>query len=126
MMSEVNPEPEQRSCPECGEPIVGRADKKFCSDMCRNAWNNKQNRNTTNYMRRVNAILRRNRQILSDLVPDEKHTVHKDMLTKQGFAFDYFTNTYTTKTGRVYYFCYEMGYLPIDNDFYAVVRRNEQ
>jgi hypothetical protein len=25
----------------------------------------------------------------------------------------------------VYYFCYEMGYLPIENDFYAIVRRHE-
>ena len=28
-------------CPECGEKIIGRVDKKFCSDYCRNAFNNK-------------------------------------------------------------------------------------
>ncbi|MFP4472192.1 MAG: DUF2116 family Zn-ribbon domain-containing protein [Bacteroidales bacterium] len=115
----------EKSCPECGETIIGRADKKFCSDLCRNAWNNKQSRNKTNYMRKVNAILSKNRQILNDLVPHDKHTVHKDMLVKRGFNFEYCTNLYTTKTGKVYYFCYEMGYLPIENDFYAVVRREE-
>jgi hypothetical protein len=31
-------------CLECGEKIVGREDKKFCSDGCRNAYNNKINK----------------------------------------------------------------------------------
>jgi predicted nucleic acid-binding Zn ribbon protein len=115
----------QKRCPECGEAIVGRADKKFCSDMCRNAWNNKQKRKVNNYTRKINGILRRNRQILDELVPGDKYTVHRDMLLKRGFQFDYHTHIYRTKTGRLYYFCYEMGYLPIDNDFYALVRRND-
>jgi len=115
----------QKLCPECGEAIVGRADKKFCSDMCRNAWNNKQKRQENNFVRNVHSILRKNRQILDELNPDDKHTVHKDMLVKRGFDFDYHTNTYTTKTGNVYYFCYELGYLPIENDFYALVRRKD-
>ena len=116
---------EKRICPECGEPIVGRADKKFCSDMCRNAWNNRQKRMENNYMRKVNGILRKNYRILAELLPGEKRTVHKDMLTRQGFNFDYHTNIYTTKNGKVYYFCYEIGYLPIENDFYAIVRRKQ-
>ena len=27
--------PEVKKCPECGGKIIGRADKKFCSDQCR-------------------------------------------------------------------------------------------
>jgi predicted nucleic acid-binding Zn ribbon protein len=115
----------EKRCPECGESIIGRTDKKFCSDMCRNAWNNKQKRAENNYMRKVNGVLRKNRQILNDLVPDDKFTAHKDMLLKRGYNFDFYTNTYITKTGKVYYFCYEMGFLPLENDFYAIVRRKE-
>ena len=33
-----------KTCLECGEKIVGREDKKFCSDGCRNAYNNKINK----------------------------------------------------------------------------------
>ncbi len=33
-----------RTCLECHEKIVGREDKKFCSDGCRNAYNNKMNK----------------------------------------------------------------------------------
>ena len=28
----------QKKCPECGDKIVGRIDKKFCSDACRNSY----------------------------------------------------------------------------------------
>jgi len=113
----------QKTCLECDEKIVGRIDKKFCSDQCRNAYNNKSKRKVTNFMRKVDGILHKNRRILDEFVPNDKHTVHKDMLMKKGFNFDYLTHTYTTKTGKVYYFCYEMGYLPIENEFYAIVRR---
>jgi hypothetical protein len=45
--------------------IVGREDKKFCSDGCRN--NNKINKDSTNFMRNINNKLRKNYRILSEL-----------------------------------------------------------
>jgi hypothetical protein len=45
--------------------IVGREDKKFCSDGCRNAYNNKINKDS-NYMRNTNK-LRKNYRVLSEL-----------------------------------------------------------
>ena len=35
----------EKNCPECGEHIIGRVDKKFCSDQCRASHNNKLNVN---------------------------------------------------------------------------------
>lgn len=31
----------QKKCLECERPVFARVDKKFCSDGCRNAYNNK-------------------------------------------------------------------------------------
>ncbi len=95
---------EKKKCPECGELILGRADKKFCSDMCRNSYNNRQNSDSTNFMRTVNNILRKNRRILEELNPNGKTSVHRDKLSEKGFNFSYFTSIYTTKKGQVYYF----------------------
>jgi len=39
------------------------------------------------------------------------------------FDFNHFTSIYTTQTGNIYYFCYDQGYLPLENDFYALVKR---
>jgi len=41
----------------------------------------------------------------------------------KGFSFEYFTSIYTTKAGTVYYFVYDQGYLPLEGDFYALVKR---
>lgn len=118
--------PDKRTCPECGEIIKGRVDKKFCSDACRNAYNNKQNADVTNHVRNINNILKRNRRILEELNPEGKANVHKNKLNEKGFDFTYFTNTYTNKNGETYHFCYEYGYLPIKNEFYLLVKRKEK
>ena len=115
----------KRACLDCGEPLKGRADKKFCSDLCRNNYNNRLNADTTNYMRKVNNTLRRNRRILEELNPDGKARVTKTKLSEKGYDFGYYTNVYKTQKGAVYYFCYEYGYLPLENDFYFLVRRKE-
>lgn len=116
---------EKKLCPECGEPIKGRTDKKFCSDACRNVYNNRQKADTTNHMRNVNNILRRNRRILEELTPEDTAKVSRDKLIKKGFSFQYFTSIYTTKKGTVYYYCYDHGYLPIENDYFLLVKRKE-
>lgn len=108
-------------CLECGTRLYGRVDKKFCNDQCRNVYNNKLNRDETSYMRKVNRSMRKNRRILKELNPKGKAKVKKKSLESRGFEFKYFTNVYKTKEGKVYYFCYEYGYLPLDNSYFALV-----
>jgi YHS domain-containing protein len=114
----------ERLCPECGDLITGRIDKKFCSDQCRNTFNNKSNGYSTSYVRKINGILRKNRNIMEELNPKGKIKVHLKQLQKKGFDFNYHTNIYTTKKGHTYYFCYEHGYLALEEDFYALVTRD--
>ena len=113
----------KKTCLECGELIRGRADKKFCSDTCRNSYNNRQNKDSKNIMRNVNNKLRKNYRILESLNPNEKTKTTKEKLLSLEFDFTYFTNIYTTKAGTVYYFVYDQGYLPLDNNFFALVKR---
>ncbi len=108
-------------CLDCGEKIQGRIDKKFCSDQCRNSYHNRQNRDETEFIRGINSILRKNRNILRRLTPEGKSKVKKQTLEQFGFNFKYFTHVYETKEKRVYYFCYEHGYLPLPDDYFALV-----
>lgn len=114
---------EKRVCPECGEPIRGRVDKKFCSDLCRNTYNNKQNSDTNNYIRNINNSLRKNRRILEESLQGDTTKIHKQKLVDKGFNFSYFTNQSTTKNNHTYIFCYEFGYLPLENDYMLIVKR---
>ncbi len=113
-----------KQCLECDTEIRGRADKKFCSDHCRNAYNNNLNKDSKNLVRNINNRLRKNYRILSSFpLKDNKTKTTKNRLLDKGFDFDFITNLYTTKKGSVYYFVYDMGYLPLENDFYMVVKR---
>lgn len=112
-----------KQCLECNEKIIGRVDKKFCSDACRNAYNNNINKDSKNLIRNTNNRLRKNYRILEVLNPYQKTKTSRAKLIEKGFDFNYFTSIYTTKAGTVYYFVYDQGYLSIDNDFYALVKR---
>ncbi|MFO0321330.1 MAG: hypothetical protein ACK504_02765 [Bacteroidota bacterium] len=114
---------EKRTCSECGDVFNGRADKKFCSDMCRNAFNNKLNSTSNAYLKSINVILRKNRKIIEEFLPEETAKVSQQKLIDKGFNFQYHTNITTTKTGKNYIFCYEYGYLPIENNYYLLVKR---
>jgi hypothetical protein len=114
----------QKQCPECGDKIVGRIDKKFCSDACRNAHNNAINKDSKNLIRNTNNRLRKNYRILEELNPDQKKKISRARLIEKGFDFNYFTSIYTTKVGTMYYFVYDQGYLPLEGDYYALVKRD--
>jgi predicted nucleic acid-binding Zn ribbon protein len=112
-----------KTCLECGDKIVGREDKKFCSDGCRNAYNNKINKDSTNFMRNVNNKLRKNYRILSVLNVDGKGKTTRTKLLSKGFDFEFFTNILQTKTGNTYYFVYDQGYRLLEDDYYMLVKK---
>ncbi|MGV3697609.1 hypothetical protein [Flavobacterium sp.] len=113
-----------KTCLECGEKIVGREDKKFCNDGCRNAFNNKINKDSNNYMRNINNKLRKNYRILSGLNVDGKSKASRSKLLNHGFDFEFMTNLLHTKSGNTYYFVYDQGYMVLENDLYMLVRKD--
>ena len=111
-----------KTCLDCGDELIGRVDKKFCNDLCRNNYNNKLNKDVNNLVRNINNILRKNRRILAELTPNGKARIPKEKLILKGFNFNFYTSLYTTKTGNTYYFCYEYGYLNLEDDYLALVK----
>jgi hypothetical protein len=117
-----------KNCLSCGKAVRGRTDKKYCDDYCRNNFNNQMKGGSINLVRNINNALRRNLRILSDFLPDgeEMAKTTRERLLQNGFHFNYITHTYTNKKGNVYYFCYDYGYLPLENNWYLLVRRKEE
>ena len=114
----------EKKCLECGDPFKGRVDKKFCSDYCRNAYNNRLNKDGKNLIRNINNRLRKNWRILEDLNVHQKTKVPKAKLLEKGFDFTYFTSIYVTKAESTYYYVYDQGYLPLENEYYLLVKKN--
>jgi hypothetical protein len=114
----------KRVCKECSGKLSGRADQKFCSDYCRNAYNNRINSDTKNLIRNTNNQLRKNYRILESLRPEPTTKTTRDKLLTKGFDFNLITSIYTTKKGQTYFFVYDYGYLPLKDDYFAVVKKN--
>jgi len=112
-----------RKCLYCNEIIIGRTDKKFCSDQCRNSFNNRVKRKHEKLILDINKTLRKNRMILKQFNPEGKTTIRTEYLEKLGFDFRYFTHTFTTKNNNEYHFCYEYGYLKLDEEKTLIVNR---
>lgn len=115
-----------KTCLDCGNPIQGRADKKFCNDLCRNNYNNQLNSNSYNIIRNVNNVLKRNRRIMEELNPGGKTRTTMAKMVAKGFNAKFMTNKLDTQNGKTYIFCYEYGYLPLDNDEVLLVKREEK
>jgi len=119
---------EVKNCLACGKPVKGRSDKKFCDDYCRNNYNNELKSADSGVVRLINNALAKNRRIMQSFLSTDKETAKatRDQLLLKGFSFNYITHIYTTKTDKTYYYCYDHGYLPLDNDWFLIVKKKEE
>ncbi len=112
----------KKKCIDCGIPLIGRSDKKFCSDMCRNAYHNKFNGYRNALMRHVNSKLRKNRKILCELLRSEKNKLSKEELSINGFDWQFFTEETKLESG-VWRFCYDYGISYINNETVQIISK---
>lgn len=79
-------------------------------------------------VKQVNRVLWQNRAVMNRLIPEVKGktTVSRSKMIQEGFDFTYHTHTYTTRNGHTYIFCYEFGYLPLENEIVMLVKREEK
>lgn len=114
-----------KTCLACDEKIIGRSDKRFCSDHCRSAHYNKLNSDANKFMRNTNNLLRKNRRILMQLLSKGLESIHKDQLIHFGFQFDYMTHESRINDGRAYRFCYEYGYYEGEQSIVSIIKNEE-
>ena len=82
-----------KRCLQCGEPITGRADRRFCSSACKNAWHYANRKVKHRIFKSVDRILHRNRNVLKSYYQYSQGTrfVPIDRLINKGFNPDVFT-----------------------------------
>lgn len=117
---------EEKICAECQRSIKGRSDKRFCDDNCRNTFNNRKNSTQDSILRTINRKLRRNRNILQEYLGEEQMIkVNKLKILSEGFQLDFHTHSLRTNRGQTYYFCYEFGYLEMENGMLLLVKHHK-
>ncbi len=115
-----------KHCLYCDKPLKGRIDKKFCNEFCRNTYNNLQKSVLTNYQRNVIHQLRKNRLVLENVLKDQLIVnIQRQQLLSLGFHFAYRTHHYTNKLGKTYMYCFEYGYMSLDEENFLIVKNHK-
>ncbi|MBP7346368.1 MAG: hypothetical protein KA952_07520 [Sediminibacterium sp.] len=118
---EINP----KQCLHCTKKIAGRTDKKFCSNHCRSSYHNQFYGDRSNYMRRVNGLLLRNRKILADLFALHRAgtAVPLSELYVKGFSPTHFTHQQKKAKNQLFTYCYEFGYQMTGKDCIKIIQQ---
>ena len=72
-------------------------------------------------MKEINDKLRRNRFLLQRASPEGKTTLRREVLQLSGFDFRHHTHLYRAKNGNTYHFCYDYGYLLLEDEKVLIV-----
>lgn len=113
-------------CDFCGSPVgKGRSDKKYCSEACRSEANN-QNK-LPEFIPAINNILVKNWKILKDcLGTKDRCKMRVRDLGGRGFNFKFTTaERLNDGDGYCYYFCYDMGYMLVDEETRVVIVQDD-
>ncbi|HXB10248.1 MAG TPA: hypothetical protein VNW04_24155 [Puia sp.] len=112
-----------QQCLNCGKPLKGRTDKKFCDAGCKNEYNNRLQREERAAINPIDLILKHNRRVLKQWLGADHHkVVQTEGLLQVGFRFEYHTHHYSNQRGDQYVFCYDYGYLPLPHGRCLVVK----
>ncbi len=104
------------TCLYCNGILSGRLGKKFCTPHCRSAYHYKENKQKQDKLYVViDKQLKLNRRILKEYNKAGLATVRKQKLLDAGFNPKYFTHYWKNKKGQVYLFCYEFGFLEVQD-----------
>lgn len=111
---------DSKHCLQCGKPLVGRPDKRFCDYLCRNDYHNSVYREESQQTRGVDRVLKRNRRIMEALCSKGQLRVERTRLLNAGFDFDFFTHLRENERGKEYRYCYEYGYTQLDSELIEI------
>jgi len=111
-------------CLYCNNYFSGNDNKKFCSDKCKNAFNNARRKAENKEIGTIINTLKTNRRIIIELLNGQKiKTVSAQRLLDKKFVFRFHTHTRINKgDGTEYVFCFDYGYLPLKSGWYKIVK----
>ena len=111
---------EPLECLECGKEIVyGRADKKFCSEDCKNKYHNNMHKYSRNMHIRVLNGIEKNYEILSKLYRSRVLSIDIGDLIALGFKIEYSTG-YRKFNRHDEYRCFEFKYYITKNRLFGL------
>lgn len=113
-----------KKCKTCGKKISGRADKIFCSAICK-ARSHRQKEDSNPFLSDVNKILSSNYDIIHNLFDHNSRkqiSISHLALSKLGFQFDYCTRVYLNSKGKWYRYVYDFRWMEFSDQNITIYR----
>lgn len=105
-----NGDNDRPTCLQCGDRIVyGRSDKKFCSDSCKNRYNNQRHHYIRSVRLRILGTLDRNYSILEKLLQLGIHSITLGDLAQMGYNKEFVTSWHKVR-GHDEFRCFDIKY----------------
>ena len=121
-MYKLKQEYEGRHCLECGEPIYGRTDKKFCTRTCKSRWHGQLRSLHNSVYTNTIDCLRRNYGILEHMFKLSVRTCPINELKEMGFRTDCVTHNVQKKGKHLEYRCFDFIYNLSENKLFNLRR----
>ena len=112
----------KRCCAFCGKDLIGRADKKFCDDICRNNYAYHYNKCDNEMIYKINKSLMYNRNILRSITKRGRKIVKRQALRDLDFNFDVITGVHAAYKNREYKLLYDYAYKCINDEEVLVIK----
>lgn len=111
----------EHRCLECGDiiPYGCRQDRKFCDDLCKNRWHNRQIVNSKAYRAKVNQKIDRNYRILKALLSAGIKSIGINEVKDMGFVAEYMT-AHWIEGHRCYCMCYDIRYVILPSRIFRI------
>ncbi len=113
---------EDRHCLECGEPLYGRPDKKFCSSSCKSKYHGELRRWHNRLYSTTLDNLNRNYGILEHLYRLNNTGCPTSELLAMGFRPDFVTHRVEKKGKHLEYRCFDFVYNMSDSKLFNLRR----
>jgi len=106
-----------KTCLACNEPFEGRVDKIYCSNYCKTNYHYQKNKSKDpSTFVKIDSQLKQNRRLLKHFNQAGKSTIRKEKLIEAGFNPKFFTHYWKNQKGQVYLFCYDVGFLELNEN----------
>jgi len=112
-------------CKVCKQPVLGRADKIFCTIDCKNQYHKSMRTRTRKVAKEISSYLDRNYVILTELIGNaqKQKKVYRNLLETKKFRFKYHTHFHINSKKKMFHYIYDLGWMEFSDDEVLIVRK---
>lgn len=109
-------------CLNCGTPLYGRPDKKYCSDKCKNSYHYGMVAEREKFQRKILAQIHRNYEILDAVLSAGKDSIERDFAEEKGFRCTCITGIHKKRNRSDEYSLFDIRYKISPDSIYGIRR----